>query len=246
MSENLQALSRKQEILIVDRDEPTRDVLERLFDYEGYRALGTGSIAETRAMMAWRQPDLVVVDIDLPDGNGLDLVGDLRDRHGLAVIIYSDRSSDADVIAGLSQGADDFIAKPCGGAELLARIRAVLRRGCDGKNQYDARVACFAGFVLDYARQMLFRDGGHPMKLSKSAFCLLKTFLENPSRVFSQDQLLETLWPGREDIKKGAVRTEVSRLRQTLDDRHQTPPLIASIRGEGYIFRAEVTWGPIN
>ena len=234
----------QNEILVVDQDGLTRDALERLLAFDGYKTCGSGTIAESKAMMVWRRPDLAIVDIRLPDGNGLDLIGDICGAHQLPVIIYANRNSEADVIAGLEQGADDYIGKSCGVAEMLARIRAVLRRRGRSMERRDQvqRKVCFGDVTLDCVRQTLVREGCCATNLSRNEFCLLKALLENPYKVLCRDLLREAIWPGRENIARGTIRTEVCRLRQKLGDNQRKSPLISAVRGRGYVLDAEVSW----
>lgn len=238
----------RQGILIVDRDEPTRDVLGRLLEHEGYRTFGTGTIAESRTMLAWRTPDLIMIDIDLPDGNGLDLVCDIHRRSLVPIIIHTERGSDVDVIVGLNHGADDYIIKSCGSAELLARIQAVLRRSnivsrpLGNLDVEPEEVAHFADFTLNCSRQVLARDGGRSANLTRTEFNLLMVFLQSPNEPLPRTRILAEIWPEDGDISEHAINTEVCRLRRKLDTGGGSS-LIATVRGQGYAFDADVSWG---
>lgn len=237
-----------EEILIVDPDDDLRDVLRRLFECEGYFAVGARTMAEGKAMLARRLPDLILVDVNLPDGNGFDLVRDIGRHSPVPTIIYTACGSDADVIVGLNHGADDYIVKSCGSAELLARIQAILRRSGSGRGPAGnsasdvTEMAHFAGFTLDCSRHVLTRGGGWSVRLTRTVFSLLMMFLKTPHEPLSRNQILAAIWPDDEDVSKHAINTEVCRLRRKLGTGDGSPSLISTVRGQGYVFGSDVIW----
>ena len=238
----------RTEILIVDHDDGLRDILGRTLDYAGYVTVDARTKAEGEAILARRQPNLILVDVNLPDGDGLDLVRDIHRHSRMPIVIHTERGTDVDVIVGLHHGADDYIVKPCGSAEVLARIRAILRRSGDGSEPSgkwkaeDQEIARFADLTLDCSRHLLERDGRRPIQLSRTEFVLLMAFLELPHKPLPRKQILAAIWPGNEHISENAIRTNISRLRRKFDRGQSSRSLITTVRGYGYVFSADVSW----
>lgn len=233
-------------VLVVDDD---RDIRELVVDYlnnAGYHATGAANGREMRAWLVGHQVDLVVLDLMMPGDDGLTLCRELRsDRyHNLPVLMLTARSDDADRILGLEMGADDYLVKPFVARELLARIKAILRRyrALPPNLQItDAgRLIAFGRWQLDTAARHLIDDDGLVVALSGAEYRLLRVFLDHPQRVLNRDQLL-SLTQGRDaELFERSIDLLVSRLRQRLSDDAREPAYIKTVRSEGYVLAMTV------
>lgn len=224
-------------ILVVDDDPGIREVLCDYLAQHGYQAFGVGSATEMDRALAATPPDAVVLDLMMPGEDGLSVVRRLSGK-GPPIIMLSAMGEDTDRIVGLELGADDYLAKPCNPRELLARVRAVLRRPREGDAPSTPGL-CFAGWRLDLLRRELTRPDGGAVTLSSGEFALLRAFAERPSRVLTRDQLLEAARGSDADVFDRAMDVQISRLRKKLDDGSGSE-LIVTLRGEGYMFDAKV------
>ncbi|MDO9220789.1 MAG: response regulator [Thiobacillus sp.] len=226
-----------QRILMVDDDAALRELVTSYLGASGYQVEGVGDGAAFRASMAARGADLVVLDLMLPGEDGLSLLKWLRVDGGPPVIIVSARGEEVDRVVGLEVGADDYLAKPFGPRELLARVRAVLRRG-SSKAETDAKEAdafSFGPFRLDLARHVLTREGSE-ISLTSGEFTLLRIFLEHPNQVLTRDHLI-TLVKGYERAPfDRSVDVRVTRLRRKIEPNPEAPVYLRTIWGEGYLF----------
>jgi two-component system OmpR family response regulator len=184
-----------------------------------------------------RGADLIVLDLMMPGEDGLSACKRLSGK-GPPIIMLSALGDDADRIVGLELGADDYLAKPCNPRELVARARAVLRRGRDGDRSANGETVRFAGFKLDLARRELNDPEGVVIPLSTGEFRLLRAFVERPQRVLTREQLLEFAFTNDADVFDRAVDVQVSRLRRKLDGAG-VGEIIRTVRGEGYLFTAK-------
>lgn len=222
-------------ILIVDDDSEIRSLLARYLEGQSFRVQTAANRRECESRIAAGAPDLVVLDVMLPDGSGLDICRALRDRQPhLPVIMLTALKEDVDRIVGLELGADDYLGKPFNPRELVARIKAVLRRSfSDDAPPAQARAYAFAGFYLDPDLRRINAPGGDPVDLTGAEFDLLHVFLERPGRLLSRDQLLD-LTQGRDrDPLDRSVDVLMSRLRRKLGE-HVTDPLFKTVRNGGY------------
>ena len=224
-------------ILVVDDDPGIREVLTDYLSQHGYQTEGAGSAAEMDRALALRAPDLIVLDLMMPGEDGLSVCRRLA-GNGPPVVMLSAMGEDTDRIIGLELGADDYLAKPCNPRELLARVRAVLRRPRETVEETGPQLS-FAGWRLDLLRRELIRPDGHTATLSAGEFALLRAFTEAPRRVLSRDQLLERARGADSDVFDRAIDVSISRLRKKLDDGSGLE-LIQTLRGEGYMFDARV------
>ncbi|MBI5137120.1 MAG: response regulator [Nitrospirae bacterium] len=236
-------MDRPDHILIVDDDAEIRQLLSEYLRREGY---ATRAVPDGRAMretLERERADLVILDLMLPGEDGLVLCRDLRARSRVPVIMLTARGEETDRIVGLEMGADDYLPKPFSPRELLARIKAVLRRTRalpDSPDHVHAARLCFAGWALDLAQRQLVDPGGVVVPLSGGEYRLLKVLLEHPNRVLSRDQLLD-MTRGREAIPfDRSIDVQIGRLRRRLGDDGQAPALIKTVRGEGYVLAAKV------
>lgn len=223
-------------ILVVDDDPGIREVLCDYLVQHGYQARGAASAAEMDRALASGLTDLIVLDLMMPGEDGLSVVRRLSGTP--PVVMLSAMGEDTDRIVGLELGADDYLAKPCNPRELLARIRAVLRRPRDDDTPAEAALT-FDGWTLDLVRRELTRADGETVPLSAGEFGLLRAFVERPGRILTRDQLLEAARGSEADVFDRAMDVQISRLRKKLDD-GSGRDLITTIRGEGYRFDARV------
>jgi len=232
----------KSFILVVDDDPELRDLITSFLGGHGYRVQAAENAAQMSAAIERERPDLVVLDVMMPGEDGLSAARRLAASSGPPVIILSALGSDTDRIIGLEVGADDYLAKPCNPRELLARVRAVLRRSgsVEPVKTEDARPYGFAGWRLDVTRRDLRDPTGIFINLSDGEFSLLRAFVEHPQRILSRDQLLDLVHGGRAEVYYRAIDTQISRLRRKLNDRAQEE-MIRTIRNEGYMLLPRVS-----
>jgi len=226
-------------VLIVDDDPGVRDVLSEFLARHGYGVDAAADAGEMDRKLAVFAPDLVVLDLMLPGEDGLSICRRLAGGPG--VIMLSAMGEETDRIVGLELGADDYLPKPCNPRELLARVRAVLRRR--GEPAVDSggptQSLEFLNWRLDLVRRELSSPRGLNVQLSSGEFNLLRALLERPRRVLSRDQLLDLARGPTSDAFDRAVAVQISRLRKKLDD-GSAADLIRTVRGEGYMFVADV------
>ena len=229
-----------QHILIVDDDREICSLVVEALVTEGFLASAVGDGTAMRERVAAGGVDLVVLDIMLPGEDGLTLCRQLRDTTSIPVIMLTAMGSEADRVKGLNTGADDYLSKPLGTQELLARIRAVLRRAGRPEGPVKPEVLLFAGWRLETARRLLLSPDGVVVELSGAEFGLLTAFLANPNRVLTREALLEL---GRGRIAgpfDRAIDVQVGRLRRKIETDPRQPGIIKTVRGGGYVLAAEV------
>lgn len=236
-----------EHILIVDDDKEIRDLLAQFLVKHNMRVTTAADGREMkRALTDWKI-DLVVLDLMMPGEDGLTLCRNLRTESTIPVIMLTAMGEETDRIIGLEMGADDYLAKPFNPRELLARIKAVLRRSVDraarpaGETEAAWNESCqFSGWRLDMAKRELYSPSGVLVPLSGGEFELLQAFMTHPGRVLSRDQLLD-LARGREAQPfDRSIDVQVSRLRRKLEDDPKAPSLIKTVRSGGYMFATEV------
>jgi DNA-binding response OmpR family regulator len=230
-------MTRTTEILIVDDDPRLCRSLRHYFQAEGYQAHYATSADEMRHALAARRPDLVILDLMLPDEDGFTLARELRASYDLPIIILTGRTDTIDKVVGLEIGADDYVTKPFAERELLARVRSVLRRAAGeghGKAADSAAIACFAGWRFDLEAYELTAPDGRAVVLTHHEYDLLAAFVRHGHRVLTRDAILELL-SGREwSPEDRSADVLVSKLRKKLDTDPTRPSLITTIRGVGY------------
>jgi two-component system OmpR family response regulator len=230
-------------ILVVDDHEEIRDLVARYLDQHGYRASVAADTAAMREILAGQAIDLVVLDVMMPGEDGLAACRDLRARSALPVIMLTALGEETDRIIGLEMGADDYLPKPFNPRELLARIKAVLRRA--GGQGVAARTtgaepgrntASFGTWFLDLDRRELRTRAGVTLPLSKGEFSLLQAFVARPHKVLSRDQLLDLAKGNSAEVFDRSIDTQVSRLRRKIEPDPTNPIFIRTIWGDGYMF----------
>lgn len=242
------AMENKDRILVVDDDAEIRQLLVDYLARNGFDALPAASGREMHRMLLKHAVDLVVLDVMLPDQDGLALCRDLRARSRMPVLMLTARGEEADRILGIEMGADDYLVKPFSPRELLARIKAILRRTRSlppNLNPDPHRCYAFAGWQLDTATRSLTSPDGVVTPLSGSDFRLLRIFLDHPNRVLHRDQLIELIHGREAEAYDRVIDVQISRLRQRLRDDGKSAGLIRTVRGEGYVLAADVRGLPI-
>lgn len=232
-------------ILILDDDARVAKLLKRYLERESYEVELGGSVAEAREIMGRWTPDLLILDLMLPDGNGLALARELKAERELAIIILSGKQDVIDRIVGLEVGADDYITKPFDERELLARVRSVLRRVqaapvARESEPPDEELLGFEGWVCDTRTHELFDPDGKPVVLTSYEFQLLVTFVTRPNRVLSRDEILESVAGRRWNPFDRSIDVLVGKLRKKLEADVTRPALVKTIRGSGYKFTGVV------
>jgi two-component system OmpR family response regulator len=229
-------------VLIVDDDPGIRDVISEFLVRHGFQVETAGDGPQMEQVLSRGAVDLVVLDVMLPGEDGLSICRRLSED-GPPIIMLSAMGEETDRIVGLEIGADDYLPKPCNPRELLARVRAVLRRrgeprGPDGRHGAGFE---FAGWRLDLVRRELRTPEGVVVNLSSGEFSLLRALAERPQRVLTRDQLLDMARGPETEAYDRAIDVQISRLRKKLEDGAGGQELIRTIRNEGYMFAAKVT-----
>lgn len=229
-----------QRILVVDDDVVLRGMVVDYLTSSGFQVEGVGDGAAFRHSMALYGADLVVLDLMLPGEDGLSLLKWLRTDGGPPVIIISARGEEVDRVVGLEVGADDYLPKPFGPRELLARVRAVLRRGSSSSKQESSYN--FGPFRLDISSHVLVHDSNE-IPLTSGEFTLLRILLEHPNQVLSRDQLITLVKGYERDAFDRSIDVRVARLRRKIEANPESPIYLRTVWGEGYLFspRGEVT-----
>jgi DNA-binding response OmpR family regulator len=230
-------MSPKANILIVEDDEAIATGLALNLKLEGYQSRTAGDIASASAAIAGSLPDLILLDLGMPEGDGLDLLRKLRDGGDhTPVIVVSARDREFDKVAALRLGADDYVTKPFALAEVMARIDAVLRRVVPND---DTRPLLFGEVEVDLGTRTVRRSGGE-VKLTHLEFELLHYFLSNPAQVLSRETLLRDVWGQRGDAgSRRTVDNFVGQLRAKLESDPESPKHFVTVRGSGYRFDPE-------
>lgn len=235
-------MERKDHILVVDDDPDLRDLLVQYLEKNDFAVTAVKGGREMRQTLAVKAVDLIVLDLMLPHEDGLKLCRDLRasDASSPPILMLTARSDEADRILGLEMGADDYLTKPFASRELLARIKAILRRAralpANLQVSETARGLAFGDWLLDTAQRHLVDAGGTVVALSGAEYRLLKVFLDYPHRVLTRDQLLNFTQGRDTEPFDRSIDLMVSRLRQRLKDDAREPRYIKTVRNEGYVF----------
>jgi DNA-binding response OmpR family regulator len=223
------------EILVVDDEAPLRELITRSFTREGHRvtAVADGEAALERA--AAEQYDVILLDVALGSGpNGHDVCRTLRARRNIVpIIMLTALDSEADAVQGLEAGADDYVTKPFGLAELRSRIRAVLRRS--GPRALGSEILEIGPVRLDRGQREV-AVGGEPARLTFSEFELLACLMSEPGRLFNRQELLRAIWGDSAYRDPRAIDVHIRHLREKLEERPDEPRLILTVRGAGYRF----------
>lgn len=228
-------------VTILDDEPGIRQILTEALEDAGFRTQSFARAREFEASLKRVTPDVCLVDLSLPDTDGLALVHRLALEQGAAVIIVSGRAQVQDRVTGLELGADDYITKPFDPAEVVARVRARLRGGTRSATQ-SGETAQFNGWTAHFDRYVLEDDAGAETPFSHAEGEVLRLFLESPKRLISRAQMQEMLGGAAGDSFDRAMDVRISRLRTKLREDPKNPRLIKTIYGAGYIFLGDVNW----
>ena len=236
-------MTRNPHIFIVDDEAPAREMVGDYLKMHGFTVTLCDGGKSLRTAIDGSMPDLVVLDLNMPEEDGLSIIRDLKSRINVPVIMLTATASPIDRVVGLELGADDYVAKPCELRELMARIRSVLRRSAPvkavettpAKSDKDQLVR-FGTKWLDLEAQALRDDEGNEHPLTASEFGLLKVFAANPKRVLSRERLLELANARDAEAFDRAVDLRIMRIRRKIEPDPTKPAVIRTIRGGGYLF----------
>lgn len=236
---------RKNHILVIDDD---KDITELISDYlikNGFRTTIASHGLNIKSLLRDNNFDLVVLDVMLPGIDGLSLCKTIRETHSIPIIMLSAANSTSDRVAGLELGADDYVSKPFSGRELLARIKAQLRRDQGELNSKQKRLMplsqiLFDNWALDRETHSLIDQEGVAIPLSQREYELLLIFLENPQRILSRNQLMDLLYDQYWDPQDRTIDVLIGRLRKKLEKDSRHPKLLLTVRGGGYQLKSKV------
>ncbi len=227
-------------VTILDDEPEIRRILTDVLQEAGFRTQSFGRAREFEAALNHMTPDVCLVDLSLPDTDGLALVHRLALERGATVIIISGRAQVQDRVTGLELGADDYITKPFDPAEVVARIRARLRG--NRPVAHSGNTARFNGWTAHFDRYLLEDDTGAETPFSHAEGEVLRLFLDSPKRLISRAQMQESLGGAASESFDRAMDVRISRLRTKLREDPKNPRLIKTIYGAGYIFLGDVSW----
>ncbi len=227
-----------QHILVVEDEPVTRTKLLGYFEAEGYKVTAVGSAKEMEKVLDQEDIHLILLDINLPDNNGLLLTRELRSRSSIGIILVTGKSDDIDKIVGLEVGADDYVTKPFNPRELLARVRNILTRvsANNGVENYGKAVYKFDGLTFDAPRRLVVTRDGETIKLTRAEYELLMVFMVHPNQVLNRDRLMNKVTHRSWDPSDRTIDVLVMRLRKKLERNYKSPALFCTVHGEGYLF----------
>jgi two-component system phosphate regulon response regulator OmpR len=228
-------MAKTDRVLVVDDDPELRGLLSEYLTDVGFTVDLAGDGEQMRRAMTKATPDVIVLDLMLPGADGLTLTREIRASSSVPILMLSARGEEIDRVVGLEVGADDYLAKPFSPRELLARIRALLRRAQTAPQEASREAVSFGPYRLDVNARRLLR-GREDMGLSTAEFDLLQVFVERPNRVLSRDVLLDLLKGYERDPFDRTVDIRVGRLRRKIELDPGNPVFIRTVRGEGYLF----------
>jgi DNA-binding response OmpR family regulator len=239
-------MSERRHIVVVDDEAPAREMVRDYLALHGFEVTACDSGASLRRAIARQLPDLIVLDLNMPEEDGLSIIRSLKREIAVPIIMLTATAGAIDRVVGLELGADDYLAKPCELRELLARVRSVLRRSA-ALPAVSAAVAAptapragapvrFGTKWLDLHAQLLRDDEGNEFPLASSEFALLKVFAENPKRVISREQLLDLANARDREAFDRAIDVRITRIRRKIEPDPAHPSVIRTVRGAGYLF----------
>jgi len=243
-------MTQAQHIVVVDDEQPAREMVGDYLRMHGFSVGLCDGGASLRKAIAQQMPDLIVLDLNMPEEDGLSIIRDLKRRISVPIIMLTATASAIDRVVGLELGADDYLAKPCELRELLARVRSVLRRSGAAAPLPAAQAPAatapapagdrgrvrFGTKWLDHEAQALRDDQGNEHPLTASEYGLLKVFAANPKRVLSRDRLLELANARDAEAFDRAIDLRIMRIRRKIEPDPARPSVIRTVRGGGYLF----------
>lgn len=223
---------RQQRVLVVDDEKKIRDLLAAYLRSDGFEVAEASDGAEALAKIRRAEPDLVILDVMMPGMDGIEVLRELRKTSDVFVMMLTARAEETDKLIGLSVGADDYLTKPFSPRELVARAKAILRRGRE-RTVADEEVLRFENLTVDLAKREVTRDET-PCDLTALEFDLLAAMASSPGRVFSRRQLVERVWGWDFFGDERVVDVHIRNLRKALRDDASDPQVIGTVRGVGY------------
>ena len=214
----------KFKVLIVEDDANISSVLETLLQTDGYQALTARTCTAGLALFRSHTPDLIILDLGLPDRDGMELIGVIREKSAVPIIVLSARTTERDKVMALDRGANDYIAKPFGSGELLARVRAVLRSG---------RRFTAGGLVIDYDRRQVFVDG-EEIRLTQTEYNIVVLLSEHAGRVMTYAAIVRAVWGGADSGSTKRLQVNMANIRKKFGSRLGDNPYIQNELGVGY------------
>ena len=227
----------RRTVLLVEDEESITTPLAEALQREGFDTAVAGTAQEALEAADRIRPDLVLLDVMLPDGSGFDVLRELRSRARFPVIMLTARGEEADRVAGLELGADDYVVKPFSARELVARVRAVLRRAAEAGEKRSSGATRIGDLELDPARRSAFVDGSE-LELSRKEFDLLRLLIENAGAVVTRERLIDEVWDTNWFGSTKTLDVHISGLRRKLGDDPAEPRYIHTVRGVGFRFSA--------
>ena len=222
-------------VLVVDDEKKILQLARDYLEHAGFAVLTTENGANTLAV-AWREkPDLIVLDLGLPDLDGLDVTRTLRKESNVPIIMLTARGEESDKLVGLELGADDYLTKPFSPKEMVARVRAVIRRNEMALGQPEREMIRTAGLTLDLPRMQAWRDQ-NPIELTPTEFQLLATLAGKPGRIFTRGQLLNAVHGVAFESYERAIDAHIKNIRRKLEPNPRQPRYILTVYGVGYKF----------
>ena len=235
-------MNRTQHIAIIEDSPEVLRLLSTALKAEGYQLHTFSRAADFEVALGALDLDLCIVDLGLPDKDGLSLLTRIPEASAAAILVISGRSSLQDRIVGLELGADDYLAKPFEISEVVARVRALLRRGAALPTPDVETIQTFSGWTVDFAQFLLTDDAGQTQRLSASEASLLRVFLAQANRLITREQLQTSLDDKSDSLSfDRAIDVRISRLRSKLRDKTKNPKIIKTIYGAGYIFISDTS-----
>jgi DNA-binding response OmpR family regulator len=235
-------MSSSQHIFVVDDEAAARDMIGDYLKMHGFGVTLCDGGASLRQALGREKPDLIVLDLNMPEEDGLSIVRSLKQNSRVPIIMLTATASPIDRVVGLELGADDYLAKPCELRELVARIRSVLRRSATAGTATTAAVGQEVRFGtkwLNLDARVLRDEDGMEHSLTASEFNLLKAFAENPKRVLSRERLLDLANARDPDAFDRAIDVRITRIRRKIEPDPDHPRIIRTVRGAGYVFSPE-------
>lgn len=232
--------ARSPVVLLVEDDAGIRRFVRTALESEGCTAHEATALERGRIELASRRPDLLVLDLGLPDGDGMELMQEIQRRHDCGLLILSGRAWIGDRVMGLELGADDYVTKPFEPRELVARVRSILRRRGQGGDERGPQLARFGnGWTFQPDTNLLRSASGQEWTLSSGEARLLATFLQRPNRILAREQIC-----GDPDLSPldRSIDVRISRLRRKIETDPHNPKMIRTVYGAGYLFASEVSW----
>jgi two-component system, OmpR family, response regulator len=233
-------MNKTQHIIVVDDEAPAREMVGDYLKLHGFEVTLCDGGSSLRQCITKQVPDLIVLDLNMPEEDGLSIVRAVKQSTDVPIIMLTATASAIDRVVGLELGADDYLAKPCELRELLARIRSVLRRmsmmAPQSRTSSASKPIRFGTKWLDVEAQILRDENGNEHPLASSEFALLKAFAQNPKRVLSRERLLDLAEARDREAFDRAIDVRITRIRKKIEPDPTRPSVIRTVRGAGYLF----------